>query len=245
MPKKAPRNAKKALLITGVAVLVVALGAVLGFVLRPGDDNGAVGLPSPSPEATSPGTSEPTDPPDPEVAPEPWAGDSAVWLTNVPGAKVIVTEFFDFECGYCAVFHPLMTELREKYGDQVSFVARNYLISSHVNTLTSALAAAAAHQQGQYAQMSNLLFERIGDWGGQATDQSDVFRSYAEELGLDMAAYDAAVADPATTDWVLSSVDAGTAVGVQGTPSFFINSTKLEITDAGDIEAAIVEALAQ
>jgi len=58
--------------------------------------------------------------------------------------------------------------------------------------MNAALAAEAASEQGKFEEMFHILFERQAEWGEQQDSQADVFRGYAEELGLDMAAYDKA-----------------------------------------------------
>ena len=75
--------------------------------------------------------------------------------------------------------------------------------------------------------MYQRMFETQAQWGESAEDQSAVFRGFAEDLGLDMAAYDAAVADPATTERVQLDVADGKALGVQGTPTFFLNGEQM------------------
>lgn len=73
----------------------------------------------------------------------------------------------------------------------------------------------------------------------------DLFRQYAEEIGLDMAKYDADYASEEVAARVRRDVEDGTAVGVQGTPTFFLNGEPLEPASVEDFEAAIVEALAE
>lgn len=158
------------------------------------------------------------------------------------GAPVVV-EFLDFECPTCGAVYPTMDALVEEYGDEVTFAVRYLPIQSHANAVTSALAAEAAAQQGAFAEMLALLFERQDEWAGVTTSQADVFRGYAEELGLDMEAYDAAIADPETLARVQLDVDAAIALGVDSTPTIFIDDERLDLQDIGDIEAGIQAAL--
>lgn len=70
-----------------------------------------------------------------------------------------------------------------------------------------------------------------------------MFRDYAAQLGLDMTAYDTAVADPATEERVRSDFEEGRALGVGSTPTFFVDGEPLVIERWNDLEAAIEAAL--
>src|SRR3546814_14177947 len=61
-------------------------------------------------------------------------------------------------------------------------------------------------------------------WGEKQTPADDVFRGFATELGLDMAEFDAAYANPATLERIQLDMADGRALGVQGTPTFFLRS---------------------
>lgn len=158
------------------------------------------------------------------------------------GAPVVV-EFLDFECPSCNLVFPTMEEMREQYEGDVTFAIRYFPLSSHQNAFPAALAAEAAAQQGQFEAMYQRLFETHTDWAG-TEDAAATFRELAEELGLDMDAYDAAIVDAATGDRVQADYDAGVALGVQSTPTIFIDGEMLELTNVDDIEAGIEAALA-
>ncbi|HET8868099.1 MAG TPA: DsbA family protein, partial [Agrococcus sp.] len=76
-------------------------------------------------------------------------------------------------------------------------------------------------------------------------DAAATFRGYAEELGLDMAAYDEAVASEATADRIALDYRAGVELGVQSTPTFFVDGEMVELQSLDDVEAAIEAALAE
>jgi protein-disulfide isomerase len=166
-------------------------------------------------------------------------------LTVAENEKVTVVEFLDFECESCAAVYPTVEELRERYGDQVTFVVRYFPIPSHKNAENAALAVEAAAQQGQFEAMYSRMYETQPQWGEQQESQASLFRSYAEQLGLDMTAYDADIAHPDTRQRVQQDMDDGLALGVSGTPTFFINDEKLDLTTIDDIEQAIQAALAE
>lgn len=166
-------------------------------------------------------------------------------LSGGDGATVTVVEFVDFECEVCAAVHPLVEDLRAEYAGQVEFAFRYFPMPGHVNSGTAALAVEAAAQQGRLEPMYHRMFETQAQWGEQQVSTADVFRDLADDLGLDLAAYDAAVDDPATSARVQSDVDAGLALGVRGTPTFFVDDQMVELRTEDDLRDAIDEALAR
>ena len=72
-----------------------------------------------------------------------------------------------------------------------------------------------------------------------------MFRGFAQELGLDMDQYDDAVADPATTTRVQSDFDDGRALGVSGTPTFFLDGEQLEVESPADLAQAVEAAVGE
>lgn len=158
------------------------------------------------------------------------------------GAPVVV-EFFDYECPSCAGFHPIVEDLRDRFEGRVTFAVRYFPLPIHPGAVPAALAAEAAAQQDEFEAMHALLLERQQAWAG-SEDPAAAFRGYADELGLDLAAFDAAVADPATLERIQHDADAGVALGVQSTPTFFVDGERLELRDFSDVETAIEAALA-
>ena len=105
------------------------------------------------------------------------------------------------------------------------------------------VAAEAAAQQGYLEEMYDRLFHTQPTWGEAKESRADLFRGYAEELGLDMAAYDAAVADPATAERVQFDVDEGDRLGVESTPTFFVDGEVVILKAWSDLEDSVVAAL--
>ncbi|AQA20547.1 DSBA-like thioredoxin domain protein [Rhodococcus sp. MTM3W5.2] len=79
--------------------------------------------------------------------------------------------------------------------------------------------------------------------GEQRIPKDDVFRGFAVDLGLDMAAFDAAYSDPATAERIAADVADGEALGVQGTPTFFLDGQRLNPTALQDLTDALDAAL--
>jgi len=153
--------------------------------------------------------------------------------------EVTLVEFLDFECESCLAAYPVVEQLREDYAGRVTFVARYFPLDGHTNARNAAVAVEAAAQQGQFEAMYQQMYATQTQWGEQQTSRADLFREFAVQLGLDMAAYDAAVADPATLDRVLADRDDGLELGVQGTPTFFLNGEQLTVGSAEELIAAV------
>ncbi|MEV6324967.1 thioredoxin domain-containing protein [Nocardia sp. NPDC051787] len=164
-------------------------------------------------------------------------------LSNVPDGKVTFVEFLDFECEACGAFFPLVEQLRGTYGDRVSFVVRYFPLPSHYNSERAARAVEAAAQQGRFEQMYQKMYQTQAEWGEQRVPKDDVFRGYAVELGLDLARYDTDYNAQATVERVRADVADGRALGVQGTPTFFLNGKRLSPRSYDELTRAFDDAL--
>ncbi|MDP3207638.1 MAG: thioredoxin domain-containing protein [Rhodoglobus sp.] len=183
--------------------------------------------------------------PDPDTGLAPTVREDSHRLTSPESSTVTFVEFLDFECEACGAAFPYVEELRAEYGDRVTFVMRYFPLPSHLNSKNAAVAAEAAARQGELEVMYQKLFESQSQWGEKQDSQAPLFRTYAEELGLDMEQYDADVADPSTLERVKSDFDDGRALGVSSTPTMYVNDVLVELTSLDDIRAAIENALAE
>ncbi|GAT07936.1 thioredoxin domain-containing protein [Mycolicibacterium novocastrense] len=170
--------------------------------------------------------------------------DNSHRLNNVPDSDVTFVEFLDFECEGCRAAFPMVEQLRSEYGDRVNFVIRYFPLQSHFNAERAARAVEAAAQQGKLEPMYKKMYEMQAEWGEQRIPADDVFRGFATELGLDMLAFDAAYNNPATLERINQDVADGNALGVQGTPTFFLNGARIQPKGYEDLAAAVDQALA-
>jgi protein-disulfide isomerase len=164
-------------------------------------------------------------------------------LSTAADTTVTFVEFLDFECESCRAAYPSVEALREEYGDRVTFVVRYFPVPGHVNGERAAIAVEAAAAQGSFEAMYRRMFETQSEWGEQQVPQDGVFRGFAEDLGLDLAAFDRAVADPATAERVREDRADGLALGVSGTPTFFLNGVKIAAASYEDLQAQLDAAL--
>ena len=118
-------------------------------------------------------------------------------------------------------------------------MVRYFPIDGHPNSMSAAVAVEAAAQQGRFEDMYTRMYDTQTEWSHQQESLAPVFRDFAQQLGLDMDAYDAAVADPDTRERVEQDRQDGMALGVRGTPTFFLDGEPMQLTSAEDFRAQI------
>lgn len=158
---------------------------------------------------------------------------------------VTVVEFLDFECEGCRAAYPLVEDLRKKYAGQVTFIARYFPLPGHFNAERAARAVEAAARQGQFEAMYQRMYETQAEWGEQQVPLDDTFRVFANDIGLDLQKFDVDYASDEVAARVQRDVADGQALGVQGTPTFYLDGQPLQLETAQDFYDAIDEALAR
>ena len=169
--------------------------------------------------------------------------DSQVVGEPARSGDVTMVEFLDFECEACGAVYPAVEQLRAEYDGRVTFVARYFPLPGHVNAEPAARAVESAARQGEFEAMYQMMYETQAEWGESQEPKDDLFRSYAEDLGLDMEQYDADFASPEVAARVQRDVDDGMELGVQGTPTFYLDGELLQPRTYEDFTQALDEAL--
>ncbi|MAY96541.1 thioredoxin domain-containing protein [Aeromicrobium sp. REDSEA-S32_B7] len=157
---------------------------------------------------------------------------------------VTFVEFLDFECEACAAAYPAVEQLRQEYAGEVTFVARYFPLPGHFNAERAARAVESAARQGELEAMYQRMYETQAEWGEAQVPHDDLFRGFAEEIGLDMQQYDADYASDEVAARVQRDVDDGLELGVQGTPTFYVDGEPLQPRTYEDFTSAIDAALA-
>ena len=137
------------------------------------------------------------------------------------GAKVTLVEFSDFQCPFCSRAANVVTQVKKKYGDKVRFVFRQFPLSFHQNAQVAAEAALAAHAQGKFWELHDKMF------ADQAKLDRPALESTAKEVGLDLAAFKKALDAKTFAEAVAADTKLGEEVGVDGTPTVFINGKRV------------------
>ncbi|NUN16175.1 MAG: thioredoxin domain-containing protein [Myxococcales bacterium] len=143
-------------------------------------------------------------------------------INGDPAAKATVTIFSDFECPYCSRIEPILAQVREQSGGKVNVAFKHFPLSFHQRAMPAAKASMAAMEQGKFWEMHDKLFANQKE----LTDEN--FIKWAGELGLDVEKFKAALANPKWEEKVKKDMAEGSASGVQGTPSLYINGRKFE-----------------
>jgi protein-disulfide isomerase len=145
-------------------------------------------------------------------------------------APLMLLQYGDYQCLHSGEVYGTVNCLRKCLGDQLLFVFRHYpLPSKHSLSLEASMATEAAARQGKFWAMHNAIFEN------QRFLVRSSFSWFAEELGLDMAAYDDSREHKKLLQKVLTDFESGIKSKVDGTPTFFINGRKY--TGAADFES--------
>jgi protein-disulfide isomerase len=135
-------------------------------------------------------------------------------------ARVVVTEFYDYGCPSCGKFAPELAEAQAAFPDDVTVHYKMFPLAAHPDSPGAAAAALAAHRQGKFKLMHELLF------GDQLNQKKPRLDEYATQIGLDMAKYEADFKE-ATTQIEADKAEGNTA-GVKGTPTVYINGVLWE-----------------
>lgn len=147
-------------------------------------------------------------------------------------ALVTLEEFADFQCGSCAVAHPVMNEIKSLYGSRIKFVFRNFPLSipAHDKAYDAAVAAEAAGMQGKFWDLQNLLFTNQQAWTASPS-YKQLWKGYAEKIGLEIPKWENDMAGIAAKGRVDADKARGTALGVNSTPTLYLNGAPIQFTD--------------
>ena len=164
-------------------------------------------------------------------------GDIADHTKGSSDNKILLIEYGDFQCPSCAAANPNILTLMDEYSDSVTFVFRNFpLTSIHPNAKTAAAAAEAAGLQGKYWEMHDNLYELQNQWSTlSATERTSQFQEYAEALGLDSAQFNNDLAGAAVNQKIAFDIALGKQTNVTATPTFYLNGEKLSDTVSSGI----------
>lgn len=146
---------------------------------------------------------------------------------DINTAKTVLVEYADFQCPACASYHNLVKSLEEKYPEDLAVVFKHFPLSQiHKNALLSSQAAEAAGIQGKFWEMHDMLFENQTEWS-DANNAKEIFIGYAKELGLNESQFIVDIDSREIKDKISSSYTAGVKMGVNSTPSFFLDGNKI------------------
>ena len=161
------------------------------------------------------------------------------YLIGKKDALVTVTAFMDFQCPYCSRFYTPFAQVLKEMPDKVNFILKNFPLPFHPNARPSAKFALAAGEQGKYAEVVDAVFANAQNLG------DETYKKIAEQLKLDWNKIQADLKnnDAKYEEIITKDMNLGSQIGVQGTPTFYLNGKMTNARDAQSWKAEIEKAI--
>jgi protein-disulfide isomerase len=170
---------------------------------------------------------------------------SAQPTSHIIGAgtkNVTLVEYGDYECPYCGQYYPTVKAVQAKYGDAIRFQFRNFpLVNAHQNAFAAARAAEAAGLQNKFWEMHDALYSNQAQWSA-STSAVDIFNQYAAQLQLNVTKFKQDYASIQVNDMINADTAAGTALNVQGTPSYFLDGKQVQVANTVEAFSKVIDA---
>jgi protein-disulfide isomerase len=152
-------------------------------------------------------------------------------------APVTVAVFSDFQCPYCARSAPLADQVVARFPGQVRVVFRDFPLSIHKEAALAAEAGGCANAQGRFWALHDLMFANQQQLG------KDRILAWAQQSGLDARAFAACLDSKRfSAEWRRDQAE-GEALGVTGTPTWFVNGRRVGAVTMERLETLIEQAL--
>lgn len=154
-------------------------------------------------------------------------------------APVTLVEFLDPECEACKMMDPIIKGLMKEYEGRVRLVIR--YMPFHGNSMLAASTLEEAREQGKYWEALSTLFYYQPQWGDHHSPKPELIAKYVKDLGVKLATPEELVKEHG---WKIDKDQAdGVKVGVNATPTFFVNGRKLQDIGYAPIKEAIEKEL--
>jgi protein-disulfide isomerase len=150
---------------------------------------------------------------------------------------VTIVEFTDFQCPSCAKSQPVLEAIAAEFGDKVRLVVRDFPLDQHTFAFKAAEAAEAAREQGKYWEYIAILFLN------QSALEVAKLKEYATQVGLDRKRFDEALDSNKFAEKVRRDLNDGMKLGVNSTPTVFINGRRVRERSRESLKAAVEAAL--
>ena len=151
--------------------------------------------------------------------------------SNGSNGVVLIEEYGDYQCPPCGALHPVLKSLKNEYGNRIRLDFHHYpLTAIHKHALEASYAAAAANLQGKFWEMHNLLYENQSLWS-EVGDFRPIAINFARQLGLDVARFTRDMDGLKVMGLVSSDSQRAEALGVNSTPTVFINGHMIPFED--------------
>jgi len=141
-------------------------------------------------------------------------------------AQVTLVEFSDFQCPACKAYAPILSELSRQFPNELRIIYKHFpLRSIHPGAESAARASEAASLQGKFWEMHDVLFENQDVWG--RAPSRNLFEKYASEIALDTEQFVRDFESSAVRERVTLDASLSAELGLNSTPSFYLNGKKI------------------
>ena len=153
-------------------------------------------------------------------------------------SSVVVVEFADYQCPHCRHAHDAMRDLWPQYQDQIKLVYMDFPINRSGISRAVSEGAVCADQQGKFWPYNELAFDQQ-----EGLSKSSPL-TLAQQLSLDITQFTNCLTSPATVAKVKSSEDEARRLGIDSTPTIFVNGSRVAVEDFHkDLKASFERAL--
>lgn len=148
-------------------------------------------------------------------------------------AKVVIIEYSDFQCPFCAKVQPKLDALMKLYGDQVRLEFNDFPLQIHPNAIPAAYAASCANEQGKFWPYHDMLYGRQSEWS-TLPDPTDTFVRYlgSMEGAVDKEQFRSCYTSKKYLSSIQEDMKEGESLNIKGTPTFFVNGERI----VGDVD---------
>ncbi|OGL94713.1 hypothetical protein A2348_03220 [Candidatus Uhrbacteria bacterium RIFOXYB12_FULL_58_10] len=222
----------------GFGTAILALGTLGFIILGSCTLKGTCGFPASAEAAAVKTTTTTTTTGTGTTATVPTATGSSVAVSRIAAvddddhilgekdAEITIIGYSDFECPFCARFHPTLQQMVDDYDGKVRWVYRNFPLSFHPEAENAAEAAECAGEQGKFWEYGDAIIENQTDLG------EDLYKKLASDIGLNTTAFDSCRSSDKYLDKIANDASEGAAAGVTGTPGSLIYRTDAKGTDS-------------
>lgn len=147
----------------------------------------------------------------------------AARTTGNPSAEIHIVEYMDFQCPACAKGVGILKQYLAAFPDKIYLEVKYFPLGMHVHGFRSAQFAHCTAKQGRFWPYFDLLIERQDQWK-RLINADPAFQEMAVEAGINTEQLDVCLKDPAVDEAINSEKAHGAALGVESTPTYFVNN---------------------
>lgn len=154
-------------------------------------------------------------------------------------SDAVLVEFLDFECPVCAAAFTTAREVRDENKGKLTFAIRHFPLKIHEKAKPASYAAEAAARQGKLEAMCDLLYLRQEEWVAPGADMDAIFKEFAKLAGLDVDKWEKDRNSQEIKNFVDKDEKDARELGLDGTPTFFLNGEMLNVATVEDFKQQI------